>query len=160
MTIHPAHYYGLRDGHWRIIERNDAPPPCAEDKAFLYIAMFRDIAKVGVSTTPADRLATHERARRERIGCAYIVILDRAEAFTRERIIKDLFAPGATPKGRSGEWLSLAVLPEAVLVMRNPETAQWIRTLRTIRDDFATEGHDPRFELKSSAGLWREEFAA
>jgi hypothetical protein len=160
VTIHPARYYGVREGHWRIIDRNDAPPPCDDAKAFLYIIMFQGIAKVGVSASPGDRIATHERQRRERMQCAYLVILDRAEAFTRERVIKDLFAARTTPKGRSGEWFPLASLPEAVLVMRNPETAQWIDTLRCLKSDFAEDGHDPRFELKSKAGLWRGEFAA
>lgn len=135
--------YGRRADHYRITTRNHAPPKLRDGRAYLYICVFKDQAKVGVTTDVLMRIATHEKIGGD-LDHAYLILLDRAEAFRRETIIARHF--GEPRARKSGEWFALEHLPIAVMLMRTPEFERMWWWVERQQQDFDRNGFDGRFE--------------
>lgn len=142
------HHYGSRPDHYRLMgDRPELPAPCAPGRSFLYLCIFSDRVKIGVSRSLYHRFYSHRKIGGA-MEQAYLVELDRAEAFRREAIIKGAF--GFRPRRAAVEWFSKDRLAEVVLLMRNPELSEVIWALRCHERDFSVAAIDPRFAAITS----------
>src|SRR5579864_7719486 len=83
-----AHWYGRRDGHSVVFGAAEAPASQSDaERAYLYLCVFSDILKIGVSRSPHQRIQAHQSTRRAKIDHCYLVDLSRAEALRRENAI-------------------------------------------------------------------------
>jgi hypothetical protein len=139
-----AFYYGERDGHFRVCDAEDLPPARKDGQMFLYLARFGAKLKVGVSSDVGARIAVHAKAASTPFAEAYLVLLDRAEAFRRETLIRTTF--GERMSRHWSEWFGVEHFADAVVAMRVPDVVWFIKALLVHRKEFAREG-DPRFQL-------------
>lgn len=132
-------------GHFRLKDKAYLPGRCADGKMYLYLCVFADRVKLGVSANIAPRVQAHERVAGS-VGDIYLILLDRAEAFRRESIVT--WVLGETKDtGRKSEWLDLQRLPFAVEYMMNPDEADSFRKVEAIKRCFEAWGPSGRFLL-------------
>ena len=149
---------GKRAGHIYASNVCDLPDRCDDGKVYLYLCIFKDTIKIGVSRRLRDRAATHNRAVKGLEG-VYAVLVDRADGFRRENQIAvacDGFRRATAPD----EWLDRSFLPQAVMMMREPQLLEVFMGLRGVRWELARGYIDPAFAVMGRAqGLDRAEAA-
>lgn len=136
--------------HYRLTSSADAPHPAPEGKLWLYLCIFADTAKIGVSRDCAARFRAHERKVGAAAETIYIILLNRAEAFKREAAVSYMFGTRGD-RGRSREWLSKEHLWLAIMEMHSPGRGHEWGAFERQRKLIESGGYDCAFRLKE---LW------
>lgn len=134
-----------RENHFVVESSADLPTARKDDRLYLYVALFAERAKVGVSGHLAQRMEAHEKVAGE-IEAAYFVDLERSEAFRREALIANAFGDRC-PRGKRSEWFAREHAAIAVLALREPEALRILDEAEEMRRRFAGGYRDCRFQL-------------
>lgn len=132
---------------YRIVQSTDAPPRAPEGKLWLYLCVFGDRAKIGVSIDCGARIKTHERHAGSAIEVAYLILLDKADARKREASISFVLGRDQN-RGASREWFPKEHAWIAALEMGTPGMLMVWNYFRNRQSSFAKGEHDNAFELK------------
>lgn len=118
---------------------------------WLYLAVFRNMLKVGVTGQLYPRLYTLCHVGRGHIDRAYAAQLPSIEARRRERLIARCFAPPQPfQRGRWTEWFGREHLTDALNFMLEPDDAEALLRRRERAEAAQHLGSDPRFEILSA----------
>lgn len=156
MTLDACYFYQNRDEAFRISSRRFSPPKIEDSKNFLYLCVFSDRLKVGVSCDVDSRIRSHERVAGT-IKEAYLILLDRAEARRRENLVARCFGTIAKPGSRgyrNSEWFGVEHLAHATFLMRYPETFDTLWQLARQICDVAKGGCDESYDFIGETDPW------
>lgn len=98
---------------------SDRLPGETPGKHVLYLAVFEDCAKIGVTRSPRRRLAQLRKIRADLV-CVYLAAYGEWEARDRENIAARMFGGKTGTKGRASEWLAGIDLPAVLRAMTSP----------------------------------------
>lgn len=140
-----VNWYGRREGHFVTRDGLFAPVAAPAGQQYVYLCVFADRMKVGISVNPAGRISQHQRTAGQKIDHCYFILLEREEARRRENVLVRAFGQLTCERGGRSEWFGREDLPAAVLLLRNPEMLEAYRILRQQRLDFERDAFDRRF---------------